>query len=264
VLAFEQEITEKEMKKNDLMLRSVIENDIINGKFNDLIEFLDECLKNGNNEILVSANIILARPDNLAALIKMICSNPERLAKTVEASYHHENGFHKIVLLTGKYFKLRLHHFGATTMIPMENIHDHRWCFSSTILSGELKMDLFTVVSKATETEELYHFKYDSKKINGQYQTQFISQAHLKIIESRSYQPGDTYLMMPHELHRIRSTPGQESVTMILTGKPVNRKCNLYSKRMILEAEKQTIQYKTEVLTKMLISLAETIYPQNN
>jgi hypothetical protein len=258
------QISEMKMKAIDLILRSVIESDILNGRFNELIESLDECLEKGNDETLVSANIILARPEILAALIKMICSKPDRLAKTVEASYYHENGFHKIVLLEGRTFKLRLHHFGASARIPMENIHDHRWSFASTILSGELKMDLFTIGSKETQTEEVYHFKYDSEKKTGKYQTYFVAQTHLKKTESRIYQPGATYLMLPHELHRIRNTPNQESVTIILTGKPVNQKCNLYSKRMILEVEKKTMQYEKEVLTQMLNSLAEVIYPQNN
>jgi hypothetical protein len=247
------------------MIRSLVPTYILNGRFRELEQGLDGLIERGDDETLEIINRTLARPENLSLLIEGICGSKDMLDRTVASSYYHENGFHKIVLLSGRMFKLRLHHFGVTAKIPMENIHDHRWCFASTILSGELNMDLFTVSEKGSRTEKAYHFIYESDKSGGSYRTDFVSVAHLRKSESRTYVTGDTYLMRTHELHRIRNKPGRESVTLILTGKPVGSRCNLYSRReKILEEEKQTVAYDRNVLVRMLGSLSEKVYPKRN
>jgi hypothetical protein len=179
-------------------------------------------------------------------------------------SYYHENGFHKIVLLSGKYFKLRLHHFGVSSKIPMENIHDHRWAFASTILSGTLEMDMFEQCQDVIDENKLIHYVYNSDKSTGSYSTDKIGMVSLNKIETRFYEAGETYLMLPDELHRIKNQEGQESLTLILTGKPENSTCNLYALREINEEEKNTVKYKKAELIKMLDEITEKIYPQKN
>ncbi len=245
-------------------LQSEINEIILNGQLGELATMLDDIIDLSSGEILTSINKMLAIPANLSMLTRTILNNPAILNKVVEESYYHENGFHKIVLLSGRNFKLRLHHFGVAAKIPMENIHDHRWPFASTILSGELKMDIFRVSEQRKNTEALYHFIYGSDKSNGSYTTDLVGKVYLEKAETRIYKPGESYLMLPDELHRIKNSEGQESVTLILTGKPVGGQCNLYAKRHILDKERKTITYQQEDLSNMLSSLIEKIYPQQN
>ena len=251
----------KNLHSKYLQIQLELSNQISNGRFEKLIETMDEIIECGDNTSMITANQALAKPENLYLLLSRIINDPVMLSKTVAASYYHENGFHKIVLLAGKKFKLRLHHFGVAAKIPMENIHDHRWNFASTIIKGELKMDLFTIAPKGDNTEKTYHFIYESEKSKGTYTTDFVSVAHLRKSETRSYRPGETYLMETRELHRIKNSTGQESITLILTGKPISSKCNLFSKRTILEDEKVTKTYSEVKMIEMLERICETINP---
>jgi hypothetical protein len=125
-------------------------------------------------------------------------------------------------------------------------------------------MDLFEARNTSTQAEKLFHFIYNSDKQNGSYSTSLQGLTEVAKIETRTYEQGDSYLMLPHELHRIKNKPGEESITLILTGKPQSRLCNLYAKREILEKEKETVAYSTSYLNSILDSILETIHPQTN
>ena len=105
-----------------LECKSIIRNFILNRNLNKLVETIDELLENNSSGILTLVNQALSKPDTLSLLIKEIINDSVLFTRMVEQSYYHENGFHKIVLLSGKHFKLRLHHFGVSSKIPMENI----------------------------------------------------------------------------------------------------------------------------------------------
>lgn len=247
---------------NILESKSFIRNSILNNKINVLVETIDELLNNNSSEILTLINQSLSQPDTLSLLIKRIIDSPLLFAKMLDESYYHENGFHKIVLLSGKNFKLRLHHFGVTSKIPMENIHDHRWAFASTILSGTLEMDMFEQSQLVSDENNLIHYVYNSDKSTGSYSTDKIGMVSLNKIETSFYEAGETYLMLPQELHRIKNQEGQESLTLILTGKPENNTCNLFALREINDEEKNTVKYEAPDLIKMLEKNIEKIFPE--
>jgi hypothetical protein len=261
--------TRKEIKKmatttNILECKSFIRNSILNNNISGLVETIDELLNNNSSEVLTLINQSVSQPDILSLLIKRIIDSPLMFEKMLDESYYHENGFHKIVLLSGKNFKLRLHHFGVSSKIPMENIHDHRWAFASTILSGTLEMDMFKQSQLVGDENKLIHYVYNSDKSTGSYSTDKIGMVSLNKIESRFYEAGETYLMLPQELHRIKNQEGQESLTLILTGKPENNTCNLFALREINDEEKNTVKYEASELIKMLEKNIEKIFPQKN
>lgn len=246
------------------LLGLFLTTNIINAKPQKLVKLIDRLTANAKDETLIEINNILSRPDKLSFLIKQILKNEMLLSNVVSESYYHENGFHKIVLLSGKNFKLRLHHFGVAAKIPMENIHDHRWPFASSILTGQLTMDTFSASDIDKGEEAFYHFRYGSDKQSGSYSTDLIGRKFLNKIDTRIYNSGESYLMRTNELHRIKNTIGQESITLILTGKPVSKSCNLFAKKEIAEAEKRTIPYSSTELKMMLQTITEKIYPQLN
>lgn len=229
-----------------------------------LITVLDQLLMSNSNKVLIRINRVFSEPPILNFLIQVLRSNHLFFEKVKKESYYHENGFHKIVLLSGTRFKLRLHQFGACEKIPMENIHDHRWPFASSILAGCLEMDLFQTGKPTAESEMLFHFIYNSDKQTGCYSTTLQGQINMAKTETRFYEQGDTYLMLPQELHRIKNKKGEESITLILTGKPKSKLCNLYARRQILEKEKKTIAYSESLINSILDNILETIHPQKN
>lgn len=75
---------------------------------------------------------------------------------------------------------------------------------------------------------------------------------------------GQVYSMSPDELHRIKNAYGEESITLILTGKPISKECNLYAKRPILEEEKNSTPYEEKRLRRMLAQINEMVCPKLN
>jgi hypothetical protein len=237
---------------------------IINGEVNKVTVEIDHLLDQDSTDVLTLLNQILSQPETLTLLIRRILADGGLFKKMAADSYYHENGFHKIVLLSGRNFKLRVHHFGACAKIPMENIHDHRWAFASSILSGTLEMDVFKKATTHHTGHKYIHYIYNSDKSTGAYSTKEVGLVSLKKTESRCYHAGQNYLMLPKELHQIKNTPGQESLTLILTGKPINSTCNLFAGREIQDEEKQTVQYEEAQLKTMLLKIIEKLYPQLN
>lgn len=252
----------KESKLQLLQIEDNLLNLIIVGDTGKFIRYLDSLVKDFNEEVLVLINALLAKPGILSMLIRQIISDRNLLTRVLTESYYHENGFHKIVLTAGEHFKLRLHHFGSSTKMPMENIHDHRWPFASNILLGSLKMDIFQ--PHDSEGEELIHYRYDSQKSNGAYGIAPLGYKKLKLVRSVEYKAGEQYLMPITHLHRIINKPGEESITLVLTGKPSSPVCNLYARRSITQVEQQPLKYEEKVLVKMLESCIEKIYPTLN
>lgn len=231
-------------------------------KIEELKTYIDMHIAKGGETAIREVNSLFSVPANLSFLLQCIMNNDDLLQSTLDESYYHENGFHKLVILHGKNFKLRMHHFGNTARIPMENVHDHRWAFASTILSGELKMRLFEV--NENDGEPVIHYKYDSNKLSGQYETIQVGKTNVKQIKEKTYKAGEQYFMGTTDLHRIINQPFEESITLILTGMPISDVCNLYATRPLNQVEKTPEKYKRKVLVQMLKSLTQKIYPQFN
>lgn len=77
----------------------------------------------------------------MIALLQAILADHTALEQISHRSYQHGNGFLKVVLLDRGY-KLRLHIWFAGQSCE-ENIHDHRWSFSSLILAGALTSEMW-------------------------------------------------------------------------------------------------------------------------
>ncbi len=180
---------------------------------------------------------------NITLLLSSILQAPELLASIAARSYWHGNGFLKIVLLD-KGYKLRLHIWFAGTPCE-ENIHSHRWGFASHVLTGTLKSelwadaandgvqsDMYALSSSATtergiqsteprlQTKEyLYTAKHQYGQNTVAARKQFIGSACLQKLQNIAQIAGASYVMTPHQLHRINH-PGKELVATIICTAP--------------------------------------------
>jgi hypothetical protein len=243
----------------------------------ELIDFLDAlCLGAGKDAaMLESACANLARPENLEPLLQSV-KGTETLLRD---SYQHANGFHKLVLLKGTHFKLRLHHFGAVDDVPVENIHDHRWPFASTIIHGKLYMDTWEEVAQADEAaqpeepqpeaqaddaeggQEIgYRFIYHSAKGDGHFNVQFEGPAVLRRIRVLEFSPTQTYTMNMDQMHRITNRKGQECVTLMLTGIGANETCSLYARSPVISVKQRTtVPYEPLKINEILDTIIRRI-----
>lgn len=224
-----------------------------------MVDLLEKLAATRLPQALLTASEWLAAPENLPQLISAILHNEKASEKMLKESYYHQNGFDKIVLLSGKDFKLRLHHFHARPgHAPMENIHDHRWAFASSIIRGGFNMHLFEEHPDGEEERTLHN--YHSAKVDQKYATEEIGKRRLKVIERLQYVAGDSYIMLPDELHSIIHIPNQEAITLIMTGNNERSTCKLYAKGIIEDEQKQMERFEKDWLFEKLSNMVRYPY----
>lgn len=220
-----------------------------------LTKVIDLFAKSRLPHSLLLVSRFLSSDEVLLKLIEKILNDKTCFARMVAESYYHQNGFDKIVLLSGEGFKVRLHHFHAQSQnAPMENIHDHRWPFASTILNGRFDMLMFEETECAGELRKLY--TYYSDKSTGQYRTDLVGERKLKCIGKYTMEEGVSYIMLPHELHSIVHLPQSEAITLIVTGNNERETCKLYAKGEIEDEQRFMVPYDSEWLRAKLCGIA--------
>lgn len=109
-------------------------------------------------------------------------------------------------------------HFYTSKLAPItseEDVHNHRYNFTSTILEGEFSQDFFKIVPGNTHTLKKESCNPDIKVENA-----LEVRCGLEFVESKSYKAGDTYTIIHDEFHRVR---GKECITFIKRG-PILKK----------------------------------------
>ena len=159
-----------------------------------------------------------------------------RRARTIDALQYYaqkteilfpSNGFRKIVLLESKYFKLRLHIFEPINQIvAQENIHDHRWPFSSVCLDGDLTCRIFE--NDEDTNSEFLHYKYSPVGTSENYSVSPMGNSKLHKSSLLEIQHGTGYYLPVETLHRVINGSDERVITYVVTGTPIKNVCNLY------------------------------------
>ena len=170
-------------------------------------------------------------------LFKMLLKNMAWQKALLQNSYMHDNGFEKWVLLSTPYYKLRLHVYEDTRLIPQENRHNHSWDFASYIMEGCLQNTIYTP-DEVNGEEELLHYQYSPVK-GDEYSTSLIEKARLRKMTDINLSAGTAYFMPAEVIHRIsyENTFKQRTVTLMLTGNRKNYHCDLYAEQAFKEVQ---------------------------
>lgn len=150
-------------------------------------------------------------------LLNAIIADPITLTAVSRRSYQHGNGFLKVVLLDRGY-KLRLHIWFAGQSCE-ENIHDHRWSFSSLILTGALTSEIWADHAQGQAFQE-YEYHAASKK-----HAPFKTNVGMKLLQLDHVQvntAGESYVMPKGKLHRIIN-PGHQVVATMMCSAPTEQ-----------------------------------------
>nr|ADN26243.1 hypothetical protein [Streptomyces coeruleorubidus]ADN65340.1 hypothetical protein [Streptomyces coeruleorubidus] len=185
----------------------------------------------------------LAEPKELRSLIGQIISDDTALADIAARSYYHANNFLKVVLLAGDKnpWRLRLHMWhpqpNASGTIT-EDIHSHRWDFTTALVVGEY----FAQEFKIGPGTEYYHFKYlpigqgktFSLEAQGKEQLSSVFEALL---------PAGTVYHINHEvLHCISRSAGKAAASLVLQPPAVEDFTNVYRTSPVGEQTKTEIE----------------------
>lgn len=150
-------------------------------------------------------------------LLQCILADQDSVAQIAARSYQHGNGFLKVVLLDRGY-KLRLHIWFAGQACE-ENIHDHRWSFSSLILAGELKSEIW----QDDQSGQAFHeYEYHAATVQQAPYKRDLGLQNLSLDHVQVNTVGEHYVMPKGKLHRIIN-PGHQMVATMMCSAPTEQ-----------------------------------------
>ena len=224
----------------------------------NVTKFIEEMdrriLAEGNDKVLLETVQHFSAIDNLNNLIDATIN--QTLGNLVEKSYLHPNGFDKMVLISGEHFNLRLHNFHPrSVMKPAESIHNHKWEFASSVLSGGYTAQEFDVHEGDIDK---YHYRY--AKGEG---IKYVSPDKVSLTKEYQVAPGHSYFMPSDVFHSIRRINDGGCVTVMMTGFTNETTTSVFTDNELAPGEGNIHcgmkQYTAEELTQTLLSIKDKL-----
>ena len=145
----------------------------------------------------------------------------------LERSYSHQNGFFKIVLYKSLTCQIRLHIWEGSKEID-ENVHDHRFHFTSKILLGKYSEEIFEPDKCGID-----YFAYEYAPINEK-EYSLIPTVNMKLnkVSVNTYNEGQIISRSASILHKV--TPQSNVVvSLLISSGNVKEKCLVLNNKKI-------------------------------
>jgi hypothetical protein len=196
--------------------------------------------------------------------LEQIRTNKEDTAQ----SYTHDNGFDKITLFQDArtQMKLRLHIWFPMPEVgkkrPRQNVHNHRWDFSSAVLCGDIEHICYRIAAPDEAGEEVNHYRYIARGSKSYYGVEPLGRVSVVETSRHRLSKGDVYSVRNDVLHRIDIPSNLAVATLVITHENVQWVTNDLLTEKEMGSEYSTFPSpalsKTEVLEK-LTALRATI-----
>lgn len=174
--------------------------------------FSENKLDAENAMALVAQHLQTFGKQGIITALSEILNNQEKIEEISKRSYLHGNGFYKIILEETNLFRLRLHIWNQG-VIAEENIHDHRWHFASTIISGKMKSEIWEDAI-SNNGEFLDEYLYVGKtKIQDAY-LNYLGKSRVALQKTCVYEEGDAYFLLSNIMHKITYS-GEEQISTL-------------------------------------------------
>lgn len=179
----------------------------------------------------------ILRTESALRIIRETLDDDQALSETAVRSYTHTNGFDKLTLLSGKEpeFKLRLHVWwpGGNSGKIGEFIHNHRWFFRSTTLTGTVHVETFT---QRDGGDPMYRHEYMPRDDASQmYGLKVIGRSSLASDMMLTLTPGSTYTMGPDLLHRVIQAEEVATITLFVRWATIQPTASVFAHSPILD-----------------------------
>jgi len=159
---------------------------------------------------------LVALLGNIRELVSYFLQMPSDLAHIAARSYVHYNGFDKFVLLSSHQpnFKLRLHVWWPENReYPSENIHNHRWDFTTLLVAGSYQFEEFQT---DPDGDSMYEYKYLPPDGRDHYGMEFIGKTRLNCLSSGCMQTGSYYTLTTKALHRVATVRRHPTISVLV------------------------------------------------
>jgi hypothetical protein len=121
----------------------------------------------------------------------------------------HYFGLGFIQMKLGPTYRLHFYTKELPPLIAEEDVHNHRYGFTSTILHGTFEQDRFALTAGATHVVE------DESCREGYMQTTAPRPCGIRRLATDRFTTGDTYRLTADEFHRVRAA---EAITLLKRG----------------------------------------------
>lgn len=171
----------------------------------------------GDERRLMDAVLPLSERTQLAVLVRSLLADRQLTTAAAAESYPHPLGFDRLVLTPHDDldFQLRLHVWWPGRQDIIEDVHNHRFPFASTVLDGALEMQ---ILERAAEGISMREFDSTSAGRVGTSRFRHVGDVRLSVTFAARVPTGTTYCMSAPALHRITGTDGGLTATLFLRG----------------------------------------------
>jgi hypothetical protein len=171
------------------------------------------------DEGLLPAVEEIVKNDYLAEHLQGLLSKRHLPAEELAVGFRHPNGFTKIRLasLTDNGWALRLHVWDACS--SDRDIHNHRWCFASYVLSGSLVERRY----RSMEGVGQWTMYECAPSFEGKYSFDNPQSCDLELIAEDIYGPGRSYQRRAEILHTAMTRTGLHPVITLFAQGSVTR-----------------------------------------
>lgn len=156
----------------------------------------------------------MGRPDSVRAILRDIVDDDEQLQRSARLSSSHPLGFDKLVLHATANYQVRLHVWWPHLTAPREDIHDHRFDFISSVVTGRLYVENYTQSAASPRRMSGYTEKHALG--TGSYDLAPLGSLQVSQIGSSILQPGSVQFTSAEILHRVRAIEGELTVTFFV------------------------------------------------
>jgi hypothetical protein len=222
-----------------------------------------ECTEGTVSRNLALMNI-LGRTDRIVSLLQLLLADERLLVEIASRSYRHTNHFDKIVLIDSDDrlgYRLTLHLWTppySDADATDEQIHDHRFCFWSRILTGTLISQNYV----RSDTGNVYNeYQYIPEKhlistVGNFYR--YLGPARLYEMEGSRISAGTSYHLSYEHIHRIVLPRKDTTCTLVLRGPRKRNHASVFSNSRRYEPLSHTM-FSADELTSKISMLAAVI-----
>lgn len=165
----------------------------------------------------------IAEPTNLAAMFEEFLVEVRSDIHFKSDSYSHDNGFDKIVLFEDNEtrMKMRLHIWYPILLSgnhrARQNVHNHRWDFSSIVLLGRVDHVTYRFAQSSEEGEELFHYRYYARGDKEHYNLEELGKSRVVETHKESFSAEQLYGVENEVLHRVDVEDQMAAATLVIT-----------------------------------------------
>ncbi|MFF4346041.1 hypothetical protein [Streptomyces sp. NPDC001530] len=182
----------------------------------ELFAFIDDAMSSSHDP----EKIIVAVCEDGWLREHLMAAAKDRALLSDTLCYRHPNGFYKMKLLSAgaDSWALRIHVWDGP--VAQSDVHDHRWDFSSYIVSGELLESQFSLDRDAGSTPV---FALAKRASSGEYRYTPDGVGRLSETSRTRRAAGESYTLDHRVLHRADPADGYPVVTAVLQGRDLRR-----------------------------------------